>query len=199
VRFLSGAAAAFGLCRCSAFIIAICGIIGLPPCSPTSIRTWIGGGNFALDFRQLDDVFRRVVERHQRRRGVFHVGGMISAPAVIASDQRFEFFGTAAAAARSEDRQGVRLRCRVVAELFRVPPLGNACKRSRRPTQKSRDVAAMINIAARKQRSTWRDRPSRGWSVPSWKFNPATRGAGSLRSSPRTSRPDRRKNPTPVA
>ena len=75
---------------------------------------------------------------------------MISAPAVIASDQRFEFFGTAAAAARSEDRQAVRLRW-VVAELFRVPPLGNACKRSRRPTQKSRDVAAMINIAARKQ------------------------------------------------
>jgi hypothetical protein len=66
VRFLRGAAAAFGLCRCSAFIIAICGIIGLPPCSPTSIRTSIGGGNFALDFRQLDDVLRGVAERHQQ-------------------------------------------------------------------------------------------------------------------------------------
>jgi hypothetical protein len=40
---------------------------------------------------------------------------------------------------------------RAVAEPFRVPPLGKACKRLRRPTQKSRDAAAIINIAAKKQ------------------------------------------------
>jgi hypothetical protein len=40
---------------------------------------------------------------------------------------------------------------RVVAELFRTPPLGKACKRLRRPMQKSRDAAAMLNIAAEKQ------------------------------------------------
>jgi len=58
--------------------------------------------------------------------------------------------------------------------------------------RKSRDAAAIINIAARKQPWLWRDRSSQDWSVPSWKFSPATRGAGSSRSSPsRTSRPNR--------
>jgi hypothetical protein len=71
-----------------------------------------------------------------------------------------------------------------VAERFRVQPLGEACKRSRRSIQKSRDAAAIINIAAKKQPLPWRDRPSPGWSVPSWKFSQASRGAGSSRSSP---------------
>jgi hypothetical protein len=44
-----------------------------------------------------------------------------------------------------------RLGYRVVAEPFCVPSLGKACTRLRRPMQKSRDAAAMINIAARKQ------------------------------------------------
>ena len=44
-----------------------------------------------------------------------------------------------------------RLGYRVVAELFRAPPLGKACICLRRPIQKSRDAAAIINIAARKQ------------------------------------------------
>ena len=39
---------------------------------------------------------------------------------------------------------------RAVEELFRVLSLGKACKRSKRPMQKSRDAAAMINIAAKK-------------------------------------------------
>jgi hypothetical protein len=38
-RFRRGTGAAFGSCLCSARIIAICAIIGSPPCSPISIST----------------------------------------------------------------------------------------------------------------------------------------------------------------
>src|SRR6266851_4372205 len=37
-RFRRRTGAAFGSCRCNRFIVAIRGIIGSPPCSPTSIR-----------------------------------------------------------------------------------------------------------------------------------------------------------------
>jgi hypothetical protein len=38
-RFRCGPGAGFGLCRRSARILAICAVIGLPPCSPISINT----------------------------------------------------------------------------------------------------------------------------------------------------------------
>jgi hypothetical protein len=53
---------------------------------------------------------------------------------------------------------------RAVAEPFHVLPLGKACKRSSRLIQKSRDAAAIINIAAKNNRD--RGGIARHWVGP---------------------------------